>query len=132
MARESNGSWSDAPQVCLRSSTAFPEVIEQHVGKEVARPEEKEIVEDLAYGLPAQPGEYSAERPYGSDSSPHDVGKRKRRILSLICATIVALVCLGLGLGVGLGLGLKSKKWVNMELRRTVTSLTLLAAMYQL
>jgi hypothetical protein len=108
MARRS----SDAPQVFLHISTAFPEVIEQRIEKEVARSEEKEIVEDLAYGLSTEPDEYSNERAYASDLSPYDVEKKKRRLSSLICATIVILVCLGVGLRVGLGLGLQTNKYM--------------------
>lgn len=109
-------SWSDAPQVIVRTSTASPQVIEQHVGKEVARPEEKETAEDWTYGLPTGPLDGSVQYPDASASSLQEPKKPRRSIFVAVGIAVFLLICIGVGLGVGLGLRRQSKKYVILTI----------------
>lgn len=95
--------YSTLPEACEsdRGDTWKFIRISTHPGKEVVRPDEKEV-EDFAYGLPIEyrgyqfPGSHNAE----------DLDRRKRfRRLRKVGAIIVLVVVLALGLGLGLGLG---------------------------
>ena len=78
--------------------------------KEVAGENEKEPVEDFAYGLPPSP-RYSVRR-YSTNGLSTVSKSRSTKLLWWICAGITVFLLIGVGLGVGLGIGLRPKQWV--------------------
>ena len=79
--------------------------------KEVGISDEKEGVENFAYGLPLQRLEYQngSQQVDGYKPTP---GRRPSKKTWLVCAVLAALSALGVGLGVGLTFGLRRHTWV--------------------
>jgi hypothetical protein len=94
--------------------TSLPEVVVvKDLGKEVVRPNEKEVTEDFAYGLPTTDAHLSSK----SEHFPQSLSSRERhlRILKRVVALVVVLIVLGLALGLGLGFGLKPDRCAVIE-----------------
>jgi hypothetical protein len=97
---------------------SLPEVVVvQDLGKEVVRPNEKEVTETFAYGLPMTEHTGIDAEQVKSQQFPQSLSSRVRslRILRRITALVVVLIVLGLALGLGLGLGLKTDKCAVTE-----------------
>ena len=98
--------------------TSLPEVVVvKDLGKEVVRPNGKEVAETFAYGLPTTEHTGIDAEQVKIQQFPQSLSSRARslRILKRITAVVIVLIVLGLALGLGLGLGLKPDKCVVTE-----------------
>jgi hypothetical protein len=117
-------SFSALPEVvrCRSFSEGISAILGVQCEKEVSATDEKEVVEEFAYGLPFVRGEANHSTQHAtSESNMHEITSTRKfgqgwQFWGVILAIALALA---VGLGVGLGLGLPDQTWVNyMSTRR--------------